>query len=335
MMKLSLPTYSSALNLPKTIEAQTGLDCQLEPALHGFSLSQDSNDWYSRNDRLRPGLSLSVLKADLYSHFQLVAEAQSCSMLRFTFCLSGSLSVNYRSASNPLNITAHQSYLSATGGPVQLTSEFAAHQSLLLIRIDISAQLFKSLVGSRFKALAPDIRAISTGRQSGCCWQSSSLSAAAKVILYQLLKCPYQDDIRRLYLEGKVLELLAIQTQQFTEETQPLVRSPHLKPSDIERIHHAKHILINNLANPPSLASLAKQVNLNDYKLKQGFRQVFGTTAFGCLHQYRMEQAQLLLKERELNVAEISQVVGYANPSQFSAAFKKKFGVTPKAFQKY
>lgn len=332
-MKLSLPIYSSTLDLPATIQAQTGVKCQRESGSGNFRLQLNSSAWHTQSEHLRPGLSLSVLKANLHKHFHLVAEAQECSVLRFTFCLSGSLSVNYRSSPEALNITTNQSYLSALDGQVQLASDFAAQQNLLLIRIDIDPLLFHSLVGPRFKAIAPELQAISMGRQSGCYWQSQSLLPATKVILYQLLQCPYQDTIRRLYLEGKVLELIAIQTNQFTEETQPIGRSPYLKPSDIERIHHAGHILTNNLANPPSLTNLAKQVNLNDFKLKHGFRQIFGTTAFGYLHQHRMAQAQLLLKEKELNVAEVSQLVGYANPSQFSAAFKKKFGVTPKAFQ--
>ncbi len=333
MMTLSLPTYSSVLDLPETIQAQAGIECQRECDPGSFRLQLNSSSWYSQSDLLRPGLSLSVLKADLHKRFHLVAEAQDCSVLRFTFCLSGSIRVNYRSSAAALNITASQSYLSAIGGQIQLTSDFAAQQNLLLIRIDIDPLLFQSLVGSRFTAISSRVQAISMGLQSGCCWQNRPIVPVAKVILYQLLECPYRDTIRRLYLEGKVLEIIAIQTNQFTEETQPVGRSPHLKPGDIERIHHAKHILVNNLANPPSLSNLARQVNLNDFKLKQGFRQVFGTTAFGYLHQHRMEQAQLLLRERDLNIAEISQVVGYANPSQFSAAFKKKFGVTPKAFQ--
>lgn len=77
--------------------------------------------------------------------------------------------------------------------------------------------------------------------------------------------------------------------------------------------------------------TLARQVGLNDFKLKLGFRQVFGTTVFGYLHEHRMEQAQLLLQERRMNVEEVARTVGYANRSSF-AAFRKKFGINPKYY---
>jgi len=46
-----------------------------------------------------------------------------------------------------------------------------------------------------------------------------------------------------------------------------------LRLADIERIHEARDILISNMQNPPSLFNLARQVGLNDTKLKRGFRQ--------------------------------------------------------------
>jgi AraC family transcriptional regulator, transcriptional activator of the genes for pyochelin and ferripyochelin receptors len=83
---------------------------------------------------------------------------------------------------------------------------------------------------------------------------------------------------------------------------------------------------------PPSLLTLARQVGLNDFKLKRGFRQVFGTTVFGYLHEHRMERARQLLEERRLNVTAVACTVGYANPSHFAGAFKRKFGVNPSAY---
>lgn len=92
--------------------------------------------------------------------------------------------------------------------------------------------------------------------------------------------------------------------------------------------------MIQRLANPPSLMSLARQVGLNDRKLKQGFRQVFGTTAFGYLHNHRMEQARSLLLENQLSVTAVAHSVGYTNLCAFSTAFRKKFGVSPRALAK-
>jgi AraC-like DNA-binding protein len=106
---------------------------------------------------------------------------------------------------------------------------------------------------------------------------------------------------------------------------------PPLKvhPPDLDRLHQAKEILLQDLENPPSLLELAQQVGLNDYKLKSGFRQVFGTTVFGYLHRHRMQQAYFLLQTCDLSVTEVADRVGYTSLSAFSTAFKKFFGISP------
>ncbi|MBW4567884.1 MAG: AraC family transcriptional regulator [Tolypothrix carrinoi HA7290-LM1] len=95
----------------------------------------------------------------------------------------------------------------------------------------------------------------------------------------------------------------------------------------------SKDILIHNLNSPPSLLDLARQVGLNDRKLKEGFLLVFGTTVFGYLQTHRMLQGKQLLAERSLSVAGVAHAVGYTSPSRFCDAFKRQFGITPKAYQ--
>ncbi|GAB4341955.1 MAG: hypothetical protein OHK0047_33800 [Leptolyngbyaceae cyanobacterium] len=109
----------------------------------------------------------------------------------------------------------------------------------------------------------------------------------------------------------------------------PLPSSRKIRSSDLERLYQAQAILRQDLENPPSLLELAKQVGLNDYKLKSGFRQIFGTTVFGYLHQQRMQRAYELLTSSDLKVTEVASQVGYTSLSAFSTAFKKSFGISP------
>jgi AraC family transcriptional activator of pyochelin receptor len=165
----------------------------------------------------------------------------------------------------------------------------------------------------------------------------SKTTDAMQLVLNQVLHCPYQGLTKQIYLEGKCWELIALRLEQLNLDgntSYPVVlNAVDLKTDDIDRIHEAKAILTQNWQTPPSLPELARQVGLNDYKLKLGFRQVFGTTAFGYLWHYRMEQARQLLAEGRHNVKEVSTMVGYAKQSNFAAAFRKKFGLNPKAYQ--
>ncbi|NJL41180.1 MAG: helix-turn-helix transcriptional regulator [Leptolyngbyaceae cyanobacterium SM1_4_3] len=63
--------------------------------------------------------------------------------------------------------------------------------------------------------------------------------------------------------------------------------------------------------------------------LQTGFRAVFGVTPFVYLTQQRMSHAKRLLQTADRTVAEVANLVGYANPAQFASAFKRQFGLSP------
>jgi AraC-like DNA-binding protein len=54
---------------------------------------------------------------------------------------------------------------------------------------------------------------------------------------------------------------------------------------------------------------------------------------FGYLRDYRMQQAQHLLHQSHMSVAQVAAKVGYRNSEAFSTAFRRQFAVSPKAYQ--
>ena len=93
-------------------------------------------------------------------------------------------------------------------------------------------------------------------------------------------------------------------------------------------------IIIEEMNNPPSLPDLAKEVGLNIKKLKTDFKEFYGVPVFTFLLNYKMELAKKMLQEQQLNVNELAIHLGYSTSSHFIAAFKRKFGTTPKQFAK-
>ncbi len=99
----------------------------------------------------------------------------------------------------------------------------------------------------------------------------------------------------------------------------------------MERIREAKKIVVEKMADPLTLPELAREVGLNEYKLKEGFKNIYGKTVFQFLNDFRLDTAHHLLDSGK-KVNEAAFDIGYANPSHFIAAFRKKFGVTPKKY---
>ncbi|WP_185287953.1 AraC family transcriptional regulator [Chryseobacterium lactis] len=92
--------------------------------------------------------------------------------------------------------------------------------------------------------------------------------------------------------------------------------------------------MVNNLNQNCSLIDLAHQVDTNEFTLKKGFKELFGTTVFNFWSDTKMEQAKKMLLEGDLNINEISELVGYKNPRHFSTAFKRKYHVIPSQLKK-
>jgi AraC family transcriptional regulator, transcriptional activator of the genes for pyochelin and ferripyochelin receptors len=165
-------------------------------------------------------------------------------------------------------------------------------------------------------------------------YRSHPISSEMAQTLHQILHCPYAGLLKKAYLQGKAWELMALAFAPFLPEAS-VFTALTLKPEEIERIHHAKNLLIAQLQHPPSLRDLAKQACMNEFSLRQGFQQVFGTTVFRYLHDYRLDLACQLLADHHLRIAEVAQQVGFANRGYFAAAFSKKFGVSPKVYRQW
>jgi len=99
--------------------------------------------------------------------------------------------------------------------------------------------------------------------------------------------------------------------------------------ADKQRLFAAREILIERFQHPPTIKELAKLILVNEYKLKKGFKELFGYTILGFIHTQRMQFAKQLLLDTNKPIKEISYEVGYGNPAYFSRVFKKEFGLPP------
>jgi len=170
-----------------------------------------------------------------------------------------------------------------------------AGERLYLIRIKTDINFLRTF-GTGFESLSPKLLQLIEGDDVQRFHQPlGKITPTMQLTLQQILNCPYQGMMKRMHLESKTLELLLLQFAQWGEAEKKSTPTSTLRANDIERVHYAKEILTSHWENPPSLLELAKQAGLNDYKLKQGFRHVFGTTVFGYLQQYRMELAKQYL----------------------------------------
>lgn len=156
------------------------------------------------------------------------------------------------------------------------------------------------------------------------------VTPAIQALAQQMLQCPFYGAARRLYLQAKVFELLAVQIDALQADQGEKAPTLALKPSTVDCIYQARAILTTQIENPPSVTELAQQVGLCDRTLRRGFRKLFGTSVIGYLTQQRLNQAAKLLRQDGYTIAEVANSVGYTHLGHFAAAFRKQFGVRPR-----
>jgi AraC-like DNA-binding protein len=269
------------------------------------------------------GMKLSILEYQLHDDV-FVKEQSAGSEWEFGFHVSG----------NRGGKRTGESFIGWGNYENEGIYETYANDAILKIDIDLHAPGYLyQLIGEELEEVSPEIRELVAENHQSFFNDINLITPAMRSALDQILNCPFTGNTRRIYLESKCLELIALKLEQFKQgdryDRKPLCS---LKPDDVDRIYLAQDILTKNADHPPSLMQLARQVGLNDFKLKLGFREIFGTTVFGYVHRHRMETARQLLSDRRMNVKEVAQAVGYANQSRFAAAFRKQFGINPKAY---
>ncbi|MGL2962710.1 helix-turn-helix transcriptional regulator [Flavobacterium sp. RSB2_4_14] len=196
-----------------------------------------------------------------------------------------------------------------------------------LITILVSIKKFHGL----FTTDAEHIPFLSKENKDKKYYNESDISPSMAIVLNQMFHYNLNPSIKNLYYKGKGYELLSLffnRNEDPNAEQCPFL----IDEENVLKIKKAKEIIIANMAEPPSLESLANQVGLTLKKLKMGFKQIYGDTVYGFLFDYKMDYARQLLDSGSYNVNEVGLKIGYSTGSHFIAAFKKKFATTPKKY---
>lgn len=246
------------------------------------------------------------------------------------FSLKGKNTAKTNTFNKDISFTPYShNILYANGISGQMQWEDSVFQ---LCEINLTPAFFKKFLPEEAPLFEAFRNAIEQGNSSLLHTNHQRVTPQMYQIIEQIVHCQREGLFKKMFLESKIIELLLLQLEQF-ETALPNTLST-LKSTDIDKIHAVKDYITKNLTSTHSLIDLAHLVGTNDFILKKGFKELFGTTVFSFWADQKMEHAKSLLNEQELNIAEISDLIGYKNPRHFSSAFKKKYGVSPSQWMK-
>ena len=246
--------------------------------------------------------------------------------IQLHFCLRGNLKFRFNNSNYTFDVLDKHSIL--LYNPQQkLPINLEILPKSKMVSLLISIKKFHSL----FSKEASYIPFLSEENSNRKYYDDSVIKPTVVIVLQQIINANINSSIKDLYIKGKIYELLSLHFQK--DEISDGEYCPFLVDErDVLKIRKAKEIIISKMAEPPSLQELANEIGLNLKKLKEGFKQIYGDTVFSFLFDYKMEHSKKLLESNQYNVNEVGLQVGYSTSSHFIAAFKKKFGTTPKQY---
>ncbi len=247
-------------------------------------------------------------------------------LIQFHFGIKGKGKFVFNQGNYALDLNEEKSFL-FYNPQKELPINLELKPKTWVISIVISIKKFHSL----FSSEAENIPFLSKENNDKKYYKEEDNSPSMAIVLNQIFHYNLSPAIRKLYYKGKAYELLSLyfnRSEDPSAEQCPFL----LDEENVLKIRKAKEIILSKMAEPPSLQELADEVGISLKKLKEGFKEIYGDTVFGFLLDYKLEYARQLLDSGSYNVNEVGIKIGYSTSSHFIAAFKRKFGITPKKY---
>lgn len=244
------------------------------------------------------------------------------SIIHFYFCMDGTATFAFGPHYSREIVKGKNYFFYNPDKDLPFELKLATDTKMVMMTISLES-LHKLFVHDALPLLSPE----NSNRKF---YDERDIPPSLLLVLNQLLSTQLSESAQKLFYQGKFYELLSL---YFSNRLPNTETCPFLNDEEtVRKIKNAKEYLLKHTEAPPSLKELAKIAGLNEYQLKVGFKEIYGNTVFGFLLDHKLDHARLLLDTAKHQVNEVAYQMGYTNPSHFIAAFKKKFGITPKKY---
>ena len=244
----------------------------------------------------------------------------------FFYSNEQSLGIAYNNTPQIIFSEQDDSAIQVTSNDLASTIRFPANERVHYMVVAIKPQRLTELIA--FDQPNSTLQTISGTGNSFLYFEN--MSAETKLLLKNLIAVDLKDTLSNFYMQIKVQELLYLVFYQLSLRES----GDHqiINSADAARLLYIRNEIIRDLSQPPVLKELAYIAAMSETKLKQLFKETFGTTIYTYFQQARMEEAAFLLKKGKRSVAEVGYEMGFSNLSHFSRLFEKHYGLNPKRF---
>lgn len=274
---------------------------------------------------------LAVIASDVRYTQQVTIEHPDRPLVKFHYRLSGGTGMDIESR-GVTRVSEHTGGALFMPTPLRKREIAFAGKHEKSVTIVCTPQWLAREVGPALAGVSPQLAAYAQGESREFFYLPITMRSTISQAAAALLSCELSGPLRRLYFLAKANEILALSLDVLAGDmAQPEHVEHRISKSDFEQLREARRILQTEFSAVLKVGDLATRIGMNESRMMQLFKRLFGETVFDYSQRVRMEFAAKLLEATDRSITEIAFEVGYDYPSNFTTAFKRHFGVPPRA----
>lgn len=261
----------------------------------------------------------------------------------------------YVNSNNPIIETVQMSFILNHKGQIDMANQQAcqvlsvSHDAMLnkafVDFLTVTSQItwqntWKSLKQNEFMdtSLLLEFKSKSKLLAPKTCYISTFKSGSPQVMktLVTIIQYTKIQDLLKTKLDKRNTPLTLGKKETYGDEDSQVSKSkPRLSFEDIRKIREGHNIIRNSLDQDfPSLKVFALQLGTNEFKLKYGFKALYGITVHRFLMEERLRKSKMMVQFTDQSLKSIAHATGFKSMAHFSRTFKKHYGDSPSNFRK-
>jgi AraC-like DNA-binding protein len=295
-----------------------------------INLTIDELGWRSGTHIERLHDSVSVYMVEIIPEKTILFRPEGPATFSLSIFLDGAGTLSVEGAT-PFNIQAGSAVLFACNHTTR--GENCIQSGNLLRFVDIRFEpSFLEILGDMSLARFGGAMMIEHGRPDQDVFMIGFPAPPELLVLANaLLQCRFeQGPMRRLHFYCKAIEALSIGLDALGKLADVRPIRP-LSPDEKRKLHLAMDRIRNDYSTDWTISRLAREVGLNERRLKEGFRSMVGQSVHAYLRETRLDAAAAYLTSGQ-SVTDVAYAVGFENLSHFSKIFKQSKGVLPSQY---
>lgn len=272
------------------------------------------------------GIEVNFLEFQMNGPYTAIPEFDRTDILEINFCQHGKYECEFKDQTVIYLCDGDFSVWSGKGDAVAADSSYKPYKGISIrVNVEKAASFICQILKDRHIDLSICVHKTLSGKTSII----AKPGAKIQHIFDELYDLPSRYALD--YIRIKVAELLLlVYSGGFTYEESGIKQYPR---KYVQSAKDTRAYVEEHFSEHMTITSLAKQNCINASQLMECFKYIYGMTITDFLLHTRMAKASELLLKADIKVADISLLVGYANPSKFAEAFKRVYGATPTKYR--